>query len=249
MAQFLRHRSRLSCNTVVHATRVAVSPVDAAFERHWPEAETIQLLDESLARDLDAIGHLTPELSGRIGRLCRIRRARRRCGDSLFMLRLRPGDRGRTSEAPASRLEAEPGDARRSARARGPHPHPLDVQALGSIHAKRTGTLAAHKNIELAIDTSYVAGALDALQGDEAQAHDSLIAEAATGSSHADVVLLAQFSTARALDAVSRRVDAKVLSSPDSAVLKLKRMMRPSANGHGAAENGAAAASSAHHPV
>ena len=69
MAQFLRHRSRLSCNTVVHATRVAVSPVDAAFERHWPEAETIQLLDESLARDLDAIGHLTPELSGRIGRL------------------------------------------------------------------------------------------------------------------------------------------------------------------------------------
>ena len=54
---------------VVHATRVAVSPIEAAFESHWPSAEVVQLIDESLARDLDAIGHLTPELSGRIGRL------------------------------------------------------------------------------------------------------------------------------------------------------------------------------------
>ena len=90
---------------------------------------------------------------------------------------------------------------------------------------------------------------MDALQEGDSQTHDSLIAEAAANIPQADVVLLAQFSMSRALDAVSRRVDAKVLSSPDSAVLKLKRMMRPSANGHGAAENGAAAASSAHHPV
>ena len=52
--------------------------------------------------------------------------------------------------------------------------------------------------------------------------------------------MLAQFSMARARDAVSRRVDAKVLSSPESAVLALKRMMRAPVNGHGAAENGAA---------
>ena len=73
-----------------------------------------------------------------------------------------------------------------------------------------------------------------------------LIAEAALDDPQADAVLLAQFSMARARDAVSRRVDARVLSSPDSAVLTLKRMMRAPANGHPQTTNGVAATFAQH---
>jgi len=76
-----------------------------------------------------------------------------------------------------------------------------------------------------------VPGALDALMAGRTEAHDALIAEAAAnGGPPADVVLLAQFSMARALDAVDERVEARVLASPDSAVLRLRAMVA-SANG------------------
>ena len=54
---------------VVHATRVAVSPIEAAVESHWPEAEVVQFIDESLSRDLNRIGHLTPAINERVEKL------------------------------------------------------------------------------------------------------------------------------------------------------------------------------------
>ena len=110
----------------------------------------------------------------------------------------------------------------------------------GPSMRKELEALAAGKKIELKVEVSYVADALDALQAGDGQAHDSLISETAADGPEADIILLAQFSMARARDAVSRRVDAKVLSSPESAVLALKRMMRAPANEHSPAKNGAA---------
>ena len=100
--------------------------------------------------------------------------------------------------------------------------------------------LAAQRMVDLDIEGSYVSGALDALHAGDGEAHDALIAEAAVDDPQADAVLLAQFSMARARNEVARRVDAKVLSSPESAVLTLERMMRAPANG-------AAPATSAQH--
>ena len=77
---------------VIHATRVAVSPIEAAFESHWPEAEVVQLIDESLSRDLEAAGRLTPAINERVEQPRRIRAPRRRSGDSLLVLGLRSGD-------------------------------------------------------------------------------------------------------------------------------------------------------------
>jgi hypothetical protein len=36
---------------LVHAVRVAIAPVEDAFRRHWPEADLVNLLDDSLSRD------------------------------------------------------------------------------------------------------------------------------------------------------------------------------------------------------
>jgi hypothetical protein len=41
---------------LIHAVRVAMDPIAAAFVRGWPEAETVNLLDEALSRDLERRG-------------------------------------------------------------------------------------------------------------------------------------------------------------------------------------------------
>ncbi len=229
---------------VIHATRVAVSPIEAAFGIHWPEAEVVQFMDESLMRDLDETGHLTPAISERV--------------ESLADFAYKDGAAAILYSCSAFGPAIEAVQARLPVPVLKPNQAMLDealafggrIQILSTFRPsgpsirRELEALTEQKRLEVEIDDSYVPGALDALQAGDPDAHDTLIADAA--GSRADVVLLAQFSMARARDAVSRRVDAKVLSSPVSAVLALKRMMRAPANGHAPAANGTAATSAQH---
>ena len=43
---------------LIHATPVAVAPVGDAFQRLWPEAVAYNLLEDSLAADLESAGEL-----------------------------------------------------------------------------------------------------------------------------------------------------------------------------------------------
>jgi hypothetical protein len=61
-----------------------------------------------------------------------------------------------------------------------------------------------------------------ALKAGNAEAHDRLIAESPPRFADCDAVLLAHFSTARAAPAVTAALDRPVLTSPGSAVAKLK---------------------------
>lgn len=232
---------------VVHATRVAVSPIEAAFDRLWPEAEVVHLLDESLSRDLERIGHLTPGINAQVTRLAAFAH---RGGAHAILYSCSAF--GPAIEAVQARLPVpvlKPNQAMLDeALATGGRIQVLSTyKPSGPAMQVELETLAAKIDVEVAIDESYVAGALDALHAGDAEAHDSLIAETAADCPQADVILLAQFSMARARDAVSRRVDAKVLSSPESAVQALKQMMRAPVNGGAQAANGAVTASSAHH--
>ena len=61
-----------------------------------------------------------------------------------------------------------------------------------------------------------------ALKAGDGAEHDRLIAEAAPRFADCDAVLLAHFSTARAASAVAAVLDRPALTSPASAVAKLK---------------------------
>ena len=56
---------------LIHALPVSIAPIEEAFERLWPEANTVNLTDDSLAGDLAAAGTLQPEMTDRFLALAR----------------------------------------------------------------------------------------------------------------------------------------------------------------------------------
>jgi hypothetical protein len=68
-------------------------------------------------------------------------------------------------------------------------------------------------------------GALAALDRGDRTEHDRLVVEAAKDLRHCDVIALAQYSMAPAADQVAQATSRPVLTTPDSAVVKLKAML------------------------
>lgn len=77
------------------------------------------------------------------------------------------------------------------------------------------------------LSSAFVPAALDALKAGDDATHDRLIAEAAAGLSGADAIMLAHFSMSRAAAMARARTDLPVLTSPDAAIAKLKRVLAP----------------------
>ena len=51
---------------LIHAVTVAVEPVQAAFRQQWPEAECVNILDDSLSLDRERDRVLTEAMKDRI---------------------------------------------------------------------------------------------------------------------------------------------------------------------------------------
>src|SRR5207342_2230799 len=56
---------------LVHPTPLAMAPIDEAFKTLWPQAQTINVLDESLYADIPQDGTLVPAIYDRVASLLR----------------------------------------------------------------------------------------------------------------------------------------------------------------------------------
>ncbi len=211
---------------LIHAVTVAIAPVVSAFETHWPEAELVNLLEDSLSRDRAAVRELSPAMYGRF--------------DALTRYALAIGARGILFTCSAF------GEAIEAARAGVDVPvlKPNEAMFEAALGAgSRIGMLATFEPSVASMEREFyeaartagssatlrtvcVAGAMSALQAGDATTHNALLAEAATAFEDCDAIMLAHFSTSRAFDAVSAVLDRPVLSSPTSAVAKLKAAVR-----------------------
>ena len=212
---------------LVHAMPVAIDPVAAVFRELWPQAQTTNLLEDSLAPDLEAAGSITPAI---VERIISLARYGERCGADAVLF---------TCSAFGTAIEA----AKKEVRV--PVLKPNEAMIEDAIEAgsdlallttfepsipslkRELEALASDRGIKLKLKTRTIPAAITALVQGRAAEHDSLIAAAAAEMGHCDALVLGQFSMARAATGIPARSGRKVLTSPHSAVARLKRMLDP----------------------
>lgn len=215
---------------LLHALRESVEPIHAAFARVWPEASTFNLLDDSLSAAVAATGRLDDQIVGRFLELGRYA-ARARLGDEATRAILF------TCSAFGPAIEAVQRDlvipvhkpnhaAFEAALARGNRVGLLVTfpASLGLLTTELE-QIAALRGTRVTVERAVVEGALAALQSGDAAEHDRLISTAAAALRDVDVIVLGQFSMARARAAMPARLQARVLTTPDCAVEALRRSL------------------------
>ncbi len=215
---------------LIHATALAVQPIESAFARHWPQAHRMNLLDDSLSVDRAEAGCLTDPMVQRFIDLALYARSTG-CGGILF-----------TCSAFGPAIEAagvavglptlKPNEAMfdQALAAVGPQSgarmgliatfEPSIVSMSAELIA-----MAAQRGRTIELLAEFVPEAMQDLARGQADLHHRKIALAARKLRDCDVVMLAQFSMAQALPAVQAELTCTALSSPDCAVLALRRGM------------------------
>ena len=209
---------------LIHALRHSVAPIADSFARLWPEAELANLLDDSLSADLARDGALTERMTERFLTLAQYAAG---CGAAgiLFTCSAFGPCIEACAEALAPLPLLKPNEAMiEDCLAFGSHPR---IGLLASFPATLASMPAefAEANAAAMVVPMLAAGALAALDAGDAATHDRLVVEAALRLADCDVIALGQFSLARTAGVVATATGRPVLTTPDSAVRKLQRML------------------------
>jgi len=211
---------------LIHALGHSIAPTADAFRRLWPDATLMNLLDDSLSADLARDGKLTPAMTDRFLALARY--AASTGADGILF----------TCSAFGPCIEA-------CARALAPMPvlKPNEAMIEDAVALAgptgRIGLIATfpptlqsmppefHEvgGSGISVEPCLAEGALAALDRGDTAEHDAAAVQAAVGLAGCDVIALSQFSLARAAPLIEKKTGARVLTTPDSAVRKLRRML------------------------
>ncbi|WP_439597250.1 aspartate/glutamate racemase family protein [Falsiroseomonas sp.] len=204
---------------LIHALRHSPPPIEAAFAEAWPGARLMNLLDDSLSADLARDGALTPAMTERFLTLGRYARGTGADGVLFSCSAFGP-----CIEAVAADLAPIPVLK----------PNEAAIEEAVAI-GRRIGLLATFPGTLSSMPPEFppgvqvvpclAEGALAALDAGDTAAHDRLAAEAARQLSGCDVILLGQFSLARAAQAVAAATGRPVVTTPGSAVRRLRSLL------------------------
>ena len=210
---------------LVHATRVAIEPIEEAANRLWPEAEIITILEESLAVDRAKEAELSEKMSNRIISLAKY--AEKIGADGVLFTCSAFGEAIESANKLINLPVLKPNESMFEAALlmgdRISMIYTFEPAAYGMEQEFRHS--ARTLNQKAKIVSHYCANALDAKRIGKGELHDDMIAETASAISNSDVIMLAQFSMASAVDRVRASTDIPVLTSPDAAILKIKSLV------------------------
>ena len=210
---------------LIHALSHSVAPINTAFERDWPEAERMNLLDDSLSADLARGGQwLDAAMHERFQRL-----AQYAVDTGAQGILFTCSAFGPCIEAVAKRHAGipvlKPNEAMVAEA----------VQAQGQEQGQgRLGLIATFAATLVSmppefppgidLELALAEGALDALNAGDTARHDALIAAQAKALRERGCtrIALAQFSMARARAACEQASGLPVLTTVDSAVRALR---------------------------
>ncbi len=212
--------------TLIHAVATAILPIRRAFEEDWPDAKISNLLDDDLMPAYTREGGLTPHITERICELA-LYAARTGADGILFTCSVFPQAEDMAKQLVrvpllkpdeamiAAALEA---GTRIGIVATNPPAAPAAAAQL-LAGAKARGT-------EIQVVESVAHGAFAIGNAGDAATHDRMVVEAAERiAGSVDVICLAQVSMALARTAVQARVTVPVLTSPATAVARLKALL------------------------
>lgn len=209
-----------------HATLVAIEPIRAAMHELWPEAEAVNILDESLsldrAREPDTLSQ------GIIRRFVALGRQAVDGGADGILITCSafgPAIRQLATEVPVPVLM--PNEAMfRAALSRGSRIGMVATfgPAIGTMEDEFRA-FASEVGSPATLETVLAEGAIESLRRGEAADHDRRVAEAAAQLSGFDALMLAHFSTSRAAQAVRSAVDIPVLTAPEAAVGRMRSLI------------------------
>ena len=210
---------------LIHALKHSIAPIEASFARLWPDAELANLLDDRLSADLARDGALTPGMTDRFLTLARYAVA---CGADGILFTCSAF--GPCIDACANELAPMP--------VLKPNEAMIDEAVIQAGPTGRIGLLATFAPTLATMPAEFAAvapgvtlvpalasDALAALNRGDAAEHDRIAAAASRALEDCDVVALAQFSLSSAAEHVAAATGRTVLTTPDSAVRKLQRLL------------------------
>ena len=205
--------------TLVHALKHSIVPIETSFAKLWPDARLMNLLDDSLSADLARDGGLTEAMTERFLSLGRY--AASTSSDAILF----------TCSAFGPCIEAV-------ARAHAPMPVLKPSEAMIEQAVARGGKIGLLSTFpptlvsmppefpaSIEIVPKLAQGAMAALDRGDRATHDRLVVEASRDLRGCDLIALAQYSLAPAAAAVTEATGRPVLTTPDSAVMKLKKLL------------------------
>lgn len=210
---------------LIHAQLSVIEPIEGAFAA-WPEAQILNLVDDSLGVDLQISGRIDETLLERCRALARYAHL---AGANLIMF---------TTAAFGAGVEASRGAV--PIPVLGPSDAVIDEALdLGPRIGLLTTFELAHDSLGQEIEaraarqgrsielvSRCVPEALRALIDRSSPAgHDRLVAATVTGMPQVDVLVLGQISLARAVPAIAPLVACTVLTSLDSAVRRARDLI------------------------
>jgi hypothetical protein len=210
---------------LVHPTPLALPPVDEAFKSLWPQAQVLNLLDETLYADVGPSGETTPALIARVANLLRHAEASGADGivfsGSTFGPAVEEGRKG--MKVPVLRIEEAMMD---DAVARCGSILVVSTQKRAMPVVRSTldeSTKRAGKTPE--IKELWVTGARDALNAGDHDKHDRLIAEQSAAAGDFDTIVLSMISMAPARTKMPPSLASKTLTSGEAAVARMRKLL------------------------
>lgn len=210
---------------LLHATPVAMQPVQAAFKQVWPGAELVNLLDDSLSPDRARDPDLTEAMIDRFVGLGRYGYSTGANGILVTCSAFGPAIDRMAAELPVPVLK--PNEAMfHAAVAKGTRIGMIATfgPSVGTM-TDEFNEYAAEVGSKARIETILVEDAMTALRAGDAETHNRLIAERAPELTDVDTIMLAHFSTSQAAEAVRQRIDVPVLSAPGAAVIRMRELI------------------------
>ncbi len=209
---------------LIHAMHASMAPARAAFAS-WPEARISDLLDDSLSADLLQAGRMTPAIIDRFLALACYAKGAGATGILFTCSAFGPAIEACQRALPIPILKPNEA-ALEAALDAGPRIALLATFAPTIPALKQElEDLAAARRAAVQVTTAVVPGALEALAAGKPEEHDARIVASAAAVGPCDALLLCQFSMAHAAKGIAPVAGRTVLTTPDPAVAKLRRLI------------------------